>query len=95
MDDNFDDLTRALAMPMSRRRAVVVMAGTMAGAAAALIGLTTVRTEAQMRYSTATCGQCTCNDDGNDHFFCIDEHRLTCKDCHGCNSPDDAGKMCS
>jgi len=71
------------------------MAGTIAGAAGALMGLTTVRAGAEQRYSTATCSHCTCNDDGNGRFFCIDEHRITCKDCQGCNTPDDAGKVCS
>ena len=95
MDEHFDELTRALAMPMPRRRAVLLMAGTIAGAAGALMGLTTVRAGAEQRYSTATCSHCTCNDDGNGRFFCIDEHRITCKDCQGCNTPDDAGKVCS
>jgi hypothetical protein len=85
MDEHFNELTRSLALPMPRRRALFLMAGTMAGA---LLGL------APRGAGAATCSQCTCNDDGNGHFFCIDQHRLACANCHGCNVPDDDGKAC-
>jgi hypothetical protein len=54
MDEHFSELTRSLALPMPRRRALFLMAGTMAGA---LLGL------APRGAGAATCSQCTCNDD--------------------------------
>jgi len=96
VDEDFDELTRGLAMPMPRRRALRLMGRTVAGGVGVLLfGVTAAQAGAQMRYSTETCSHCTCNDDGNGHFFCIDEHRLTCKDCQGCNNPEDAGKICA
>ena len=86
MDEHFNELTRRLATPMPRRRALLVMAGTMAGA---FIGLTARQAEA------ATCSQCTCWDDGNGHYYCIDEHRRPCPNCKGCDSENDAGKICA
>jgi hypothetical protein len=86
MSERFSDLTRALAAPMPRRRALLLIAGTMAGA---VLGL------APSGAGAATCSQCTCNDDGNAHYDCVDEHRRLCPNCKGCNSELDAGKVCS
>jgi hypothetical protein len=86
MDERFNELTRALASPMPRRRALLLMAGSVAGA---LLGL------APRGAGAATCSQCTCDDDGNGHYNCIDQHRRLCSNCSGCNSENDAGKACA
>ena len=86
MDQHFDELTRAMAKPLPRRRALLLMAGSMVGA---LLGLGVHHAGA------ATCSQCTCWDDGNGHYYCIDQNRKPCPNCKGCSSENDAGKVCS